>query len=357
MAQTSRRALIALVTGSVMVLGAPAAPATSFSDPAVTFSGDGVTSNGVFYARSGKQISLVVHTASSAKCVEVSGIPKQTAANGSTTWTFPLTSPNGADGVQTRTVTTGESFNANNCTVRTATTTASYVLDNTGPGVTASLSPAANAAGWNKGDVTVSWVASDGTGVGGGTTTAPTTISGDTGGQAVAGRATDALGNAGPESSVVVKRDTAKPSISGTRVPAANAYGWNNTDVTVGFSCSDALSQIKSCPGATTVTGEGANQSVAATATDNADNAESTTVGGINIDKTAPTLTTSTKLADGTPYVPGGPTRRSSPSSTAPTHCPRWPCARPRRSSTVKARTSRPAARAGTSRATSAPRA
>ncbi|NKE56909.1 hypothetical protein FXN61_08690 [Lentzea sp. PSKA42] len=288
----------------MMMLGAPTALATSFSDPAITFSGDGVTSNGVFHAKSSKQLSLVVHTASSAKCVQISGLPRQTS-NGSTTWTFALTTPNGADGVRSMTVTIGESFNANNCTVRVATTTASYVLDNTGPAVAASLSPAANAAGWNNGDVTVSWVANDGTGVGGGTTTAPTTISGDTGGQTITGHATDALGNVGPGSSVVVKRDTATPSISTNRAPAANAHGWNNTDVTVGFTCSDALSQIKSCPGAATVTGEGVNQSVAAAAIDNADNAQSTTVGGINIDKTAPTLTTSTKMADGTPYVPG----------------------------------------------------
>ncbi|WP_157984846.1 OmpL47-type beta-barrel domain-containing protein [Lentzea terrae] len=292
-----------------MVLGAPAALATSFSDPAVTFSGDGVTSNGVFHARSGKQISLVVHTANTAKCVEVAGLPRQTSTSGATTWTFPLTTPNGADGLQSRTVITGEGFNpnpnANNCNTKTATTTASYVLDNTGPAVTASLSPAANAAGWNNGNVTVSWVANDGTGIGGGTTTAPTTISGDTGGQIVTGRATDALGNAGPESSVVVKRDTVQPSISGTRAPAANSHGWNNTDVTASFTCSDALSQIKSCTGATTVTGEGVNQSVTGTAVDNADNTQSTIVGGINIDKTAPTLTSSTKLADGTPYVPG----------------------------------------------------
>ncbi|MGW4210878.1 OmpL47-type beta-barrel domain-containing protein [Lentzea sp. NPDC004789] len=289
----------------MLVLGAPAASATSFSDPAITFSGDGVTASGVFYARSGKQVSLVVHTANTAKCVDVANLPRQTSTNGATTWTFPLTTPNGADGVQAKAVTIGEGFNANNCTMKTASTTASYVLDNTGPAVTASLSPAPNAAGWNNANVTVSWVANDGTGVGGGTTSAPTTISGDTGGQTVTGHATDALGNAGPDSSVVVKRDTAKPSITGTRTPAANTNGWNNTDVTVGFTCSDALSLIKNCPSATTLTTEGANKSVGGTATDNADNTQSTTVGGINIDKTAPSVTATTKLPNGTPYVPG----------------------------------------------------
>ncbi|MCP2241834.1 hypothetical protein LX86_000555 [Lentzea aerocolonigenes] len=294
-----------MVAGSLVLFSAPAALATSFSDPAFTFSGDGVTSNGVFYAKSGKQISLVVHTANTAKCVDVFGLPRQTSQTGATTWTFSLTTPNGADGVQSKAVTIGENSNANNCTQRTATTTASYVLDNTGPAATASLSPAANAAGWNNGNVTVSWTGNDGTGVGGGTTTAPTTVSADTGGQTVIGKATDALGNVGADSAVVVKRDTVKPSISGAKTPAANASGWNNTDVTVGFTCSDALSLIKSCPAATTVSGEGVNQSVGGTATDNADNAQSTTVSGINIDKTPPTITTSAKLPNGTPYVPG----------------------------------------------------
>ena len=290
----------------MLVLGAPAASATTFGDPAITFSGDGITASGVFYARSGKQISLVVHTANTAKCVDVAGLPKQTSTTGATTWTFPLTTPNGADGVQAKAVTIGENSNSQgNCTTKTATATASYVLDNTGPAATASINPAPNTAGWNNTVVTVFWVAADGTGVGGGTTTPPTTVSTDTGGQTVTGHATDALGNTGPDSSVVVKRDTVKPSITGTRSPAANAAGWNNTDVTVGFTCSDALSQIKSCPSATTVTSEGTDKSVGATATDNADNAQSTTVGGINIDKTAPSVTASTKLPNGTPYVPG----------------------------------------------------
>ncbi|GAB2811195.1 OmpL47-type beta-barrel domain-containing protein [Lentzea nigeriaca] len=304
MKQRSRRGLTALVAGSAILLSTPAAFATSFSNPAITFSGDGVTSNGVFYARSGKQINLVAHFANTAKCIHVTGFPK-VALNGVTSWTQPLTTPNGADGLQTLTVLIGESSNNNTCSSKTDTVTASYVLDNTGPSVTSSLSPAANAAGWNNGNATVSWSANDGTGVGGGTTTAPTTISADTAGQTVTGRGTDALGNVGPESSVVVKRDTVKPSISGTRSPAANSSGWNNTNVTVGFTCSDALSLIKSCPGATTLTNEGANQSAGGTATDNADNAQSTTVGGINIDKTAPTLTASAKLPDGSPYVPG----------------------------------------------------
>ena len=63
------------------------------------------------------------------------------------------------------------------------------------------------------------------------------------------------------------------------------------------FTCFDETSGIKSCvadgsaPMADQITlsTEGAGQSASGTATDNADNTNSATVGDINIDKTAPT--------------------------------------------------------------------
>ena len=72
--------------------------------------------------------------------------------------------------------------------------------------------------------------------------------------------------------SVTVKLDKTAPTITGSRTPAANANGWNNTDVTVGFTCSDSPSGIKSCSGPTTLSSSAANQSVTGTAVDNADN-------------------------------------------------------------------------------------
>src|SRR5207247_10110157 len=80
------------------------------------------------------------------------------------------------------------------------------------------------------------------------------------------------------------------PTISGRRSRAANSNGWNNTDVTVSFTCSDAVSGIKSCTGSTTLSGSAANQSVSGTAVDNADNSAGTTVNSISIDKVGPSL-------------------------------------------------------------------
>ena len=83
--------------------------------------------------------------------------------------------------------------------------------------------------------------------------------------------------------------DKTKPTITGSRTPAANGFGWNNTDVTVHFDAKDTLSGIASVTADKTF-GEGTNQSLEGTAVDAAGNSASTTVGGINVDKTAPTL-------------------------------------------------------------------
>jgi len=87
--------------------------------------------------------------------------------------------------------------------------------------------------------------------------------------------------------------DMVAPSIVGSANPDANAAGWNNSDVLVSFVCTDADSGVASCTAPTTLSTEGAGQSVTGTAVDNAGNTSSTTVSDINIDKTAPTITAS----------------------------------------------------------------
>lgn len=85
--------------------------------------------------------------------------------------------------------------------------------------------------------------------------------------------------------------DTNAPAIVGSLSPAANAAGWHNTAVAVSFECADdGGSGIKSCAGDTTLTGDGAGQSVTGTATDWADNTSSATVGPVDIDTTDPVI-------------------------------------------------------------------
>ena len=303
--------LVALVAGLL-----PASPAGAASVSAASFSGDNKTLvvGGLLYAKKQAALTLNVTTATAAKCVVVSGDHSGTLTdkNGKTSWSFGFTSGDG-NGIKTVTVAAYDSAGPP-CTNTTIGTTmqASYVLDNTGPVLTGSLSPAANAAGWNKSAVTITW---EGTDAGVGFTRkcdgspsdhnpkpcTDSSLTTATGGTTRTASGKDRLDIAG-SGSVVVRIDTALPTITGSRSPAQQASGWNNTDVTVSFTCDDPkqgatqgnpgfASGIKTCPPSQTVTTDGANQSVTGKAVDVADNEATATVGNINIDKTAPVVT------------------------------------------------------------------
>lgn len=83
--------------------------------------------------------------------------------------------------------------------------------------------------------------------------------------------------------------DTTPPIITTTVVPPPNANGWNNSNVTVTFTCTDADSGIATCPAPQAVSSEGAKQVVSGTATDRSGNTASASVT-LNIDKTAPVV-------------------------------------------------------------------
>lgn len=189
-----------------------------------------------------------------------------------------------------------------------ATTTVS--VDTTPPTTTATLSPQPNAAGWNNSNVTVTLTSVDnpgGSGVeqitysaAGAQTITSTVVPGATssftigveGTTTIAFFGTDNAGNIEAPHTLVLRLDKTPPSIAGSATPAANANGWNNTNVTVSFQCADAFSGLAagSPPAPTTLSTEGAGQSVTGTCTDVAGNSASATVSGINIDKTPPTV-------------------------------------------------------------------
>ena len=197
----------------------------------------------------------------------------------------------------------------------TASDTQSFMVDKTAPTVAATPNPAANTNGWNNTDVTVSYSCSDGLS---GVDTGASDLADDvvTASGSASGTCVDRAGNSAT-ASYSAQIDKVKPVISGSRTPAANANGWNKTDVVVSFSCMDSGG---SGIDANTVTGEtlsteGANQSVTNTGscTDIAGNtADPATVSGISIDKTAPTVSLVGGPADGGSYyygfVPAGPT-------------------------------------------------
>jgi len=175
-------------------------------------------------------------------------------------------------------------------------------IDQAPPTIVAAIVPAANASGWNNGPVTVHFTCTDATsGIASGACPADQSVSAE-GITTVAGTVSDRADNTA-STSIVVRIDTIAPGIAGSQTPDPNGAGWNNTDVTVSFVCTDAGSGIAfSGCSAPAVVGEGAGQAVTGTALDTAGNSATTTVSGINVDKTAPTLSgapTTAPNADG----------------------------------------------------------
>jgi hypothetical protein len=244
---------------------------------------------------------------------KVNGGGLQTANGASATVNVPLAARSGLATVEFYAVdNAGNSEGMNGVSLR---------FDNIAPTVSHALNPAANAAGWNNAVVTVHFTAeddTDGSGVDPTTITPDVLVANETAGQTVNGEAYDLAGNRGTDS-VVVKLDETQPNISaqvinenGTpRTP--NAAGWYNSAVRVRFTCSDALSQIATCPADEVVTTNGANQSASGTAVDRAGNTRSYTLSGINIDAAAPVITINGVQAGGIYTLGAVPT----PSCTA----------------------------------------
>ena len=190
--------------------------------------------------------------------------------------------------------------------------------DTTAPTAAPVQTPAANGNGWNNTDVLVAWNWTDNAGGSGIDSAACTTTSTTSGEGELTLNATckDLAGNTG-SASYTVKVDKTAPTASASASPAANANGWNKTDVTVSFSGNDGLSGIESCDADVVLSGEGANQSASGTCTDKAGNESAlATASGINIDKTAPTVALVGGPAQGGTYyfgfVPAAPTCNAS---------------------------------------------
>jgi hypothetical protein len=178
-------------------------------------------------------------------------------------------------------------------------------IDLTPPIVTPTVSPAPNGAGWNNTNVSLSWTATDPTsGVAPDATSGcdPMTFTAETAGTTVT---CTAMNGAGLSRSVTVtiKIDKTPPTVVATVSPAPNAAGWNNTNATVTFTGTDALSGIASCTAPVVVSTEGTT-SVSGTCTDVAGNVSAPVTVVVKIDKTPP-VTTATPLAGALfPFVP-----------------------------------------------------
>lgn len=167
-------------------------------------------------------------------------------------------------------------------------------VDNDLPVISAAQNPLANPGGWNNTDVVVTFTCTDATS-GVANCTSPVTLSSEGANQVTSGQAADKAGNTA-SASLTLSIDKTPPVITATANPAPNANGWNNTDVTITYQCSDALSGVAFCPDPALVNTEGAGEQITQAATDRATN-QATATKTINLDKTAPVLSITSPAA------------------------------------------------------------
>jgi hypothetical protein len=168
------------------------------------------------------------------------------------------------------------------------------------PTIVHQLSPQPNAAGWNRSDVTVTFVCSAASGIQ--SCTSPQTVSHEGALQAVVGHAVSTVGTTADDTALV-SLDKTPPHISADADRSPNSNGWYNAQVKISFTCTDSLSGVASCPGARTLD-QGVGQSVSGSAFDAAGNDATTTLGPINVDETAPVVSV-TGVVNGAVYLLG----------------------------------------------------
>ncbi len=171
--------------------------------------------------------------------------------------------------------------------------------------------PAANGAGWNNSDVTVTWNWADnagGSGIDPANCTTTSLSSGEGASLILNATCKDLAGNTG-NASYTVKVDKTNPSIAASAAKADSTpytFGtWTNQTVTVHFTCSDSGgSGVATCSADQVLSVDGVT-SLNGTTTDNAGNSASSSFVLIQVDKTNPAITASATKADSTPYIAG----------------------------------------------------
>jgi glucodextranase-like protein len=167
-------------------------------------------------------------------------------------------------------------------------TSPGFTIDLTPPQISVSLSPAANADGWNNTPVTAHFTCSD-SGSGIATCPADQVVSNDGTGQTVSGTAVDKVGRSTSVTSAAINLDQVVPTITVELTPAPTS-GFLNTPTVAHFSCADTGSGVAACPADQFVTSAGADQKVTGTVTDKAGNTATVTSATFGIDATPPTI-------------------------------------------------------------------
>ena len=169
----------------------------------------------------------------------------------------------------------------------TASASVTVSLDTIPPTITAAASPAPNAGGWNTTSVTVTFTCAD-TLSGVASCPTPQLVSTAGANQIIKGTATDVAGNTA-SAQVTLNISKTPPTITPLVSPLPNAAGWNDSPVTVSFTCTPGGAPITSCPSPTVVATQGSNIPVSGTVTDAA-GATATATVVIKLDSTPPTI-------------------------------------------------------------------
>ena len=213
--------------------------------------------------------------------------------------------------VGTHTVSASATDKASNSASASATYTVLGLSDTTAPVITPIIYGAMSDSGWYVSVVQLSWwVVDDESPISSSSGCDFALLGQDTPSITVTCTATSEGGTS--SESVTFMIDQTPPDIYGYASPPPNAYGWNNTDVTVTFICSDAMSGMMYCEPDWTFREDGFNQGVQGRAVDHAWNDWRYYVYSINIDKTPPTVSLVGGPANGGTYyfgfVPAAPT-------------------------------------------------
>lgn len=160
-------------------------------------------------------------------------------------------------------------------------------LDTTPPLLSSLITPEANENGWQNKPVTITYNCTDSlSGILECPESTGTSLEGAN--QVISVSAMDKAGNVS-EIEDLISTDFTAPTISAEASPAPNPSGWNNSPVSVSYTCSDELSGVESCPDVQLFSGDGANQAATGTAIDKAGNTADASVT-FNIDQVAPKI-------------------------------------------------------------------
>jgi predicted outer membrane repeat protein len=161
--------------------------------------------------------------------------------------------------------------------------------DTTPPLITSSIQGTMGENGWYTSDVTVGWsVVDEESAITSRSGCDPAIVDSDTDGLIITCAATS-MGGTSSES-VTIRRDTTPPTITYLERTEPNTAGWNNSSVTVEWSCADDLSGPAQETVSQTLDGEGSGQTATGVCVDKAGNSADDTQADINIDLTPPTL-------------------------------------------------------------------